>query len=55
MCALATLITMHAMGAHRFGIGMAATIAIIEEAGKYPGVAELKIMKTEDDGSPCDY
>lgn len=52
---LATLITMHAMGAHRFGIGMAATIAIIEEAGKYPDGVELKIMKTEDDGTPCGY
>ena len=30
---LATLVTMHAMGVHRFGIGMAASIAIIEEAG----------------------
>ncbi len=34
VCDLSTLVTMHAMGVHRFGIGMAAGIAIIEEAGK---------------------
>lgn len=45
---LATLVTMHAMGAHRFGIGMASAISIIEEAGKYPDGVELKIMKTSD-------
>lgn len=44
---LSTLITMHAMGVHRFGIGMPATPAIIEDAGTYPEGIELRIMKTE--------
>ncbi len=46
-CVTWPLVTIHAMGVHRFGIGMAATAAIIEEAGKYPDGIELKIMKTE--------
>lgn len=52
---LATLVTMHAMGVHRFGIGMAATAAIIEEAGKYPDGIELSIMKTEDTNADGGY
>lgn len=48
---LDTLVKMHAMGVSRFGIGMAATIAIIEEAGKYPDGIELPDPSTIDTGS----
>jgi deoxyribose-phosphate aldolase len=52
---LATLVTMYAMGAHRFGIGMAASISIIEEAGTYPDGVEVRIMKTTDATGPSTY
>jgi deoxyribose-phosphate aldolase len=48
---LATLITMHAMGVSRFGIGMLASEKIIEEAGNYPDGVEVKKMISED-GKP---
>jgi hypothetical protein len=40
---------------HRFGIGMVAIIASIEEADRYPDGIELAIMKTEDGGSLGGY
>lgn len=52
---LETLITMHAMGAQRFGIGMSSAVSIIEEAGKYPLGIELKVMKTSEPTGPSTY
>ena len=45
---LETLITMYAMGANRFGIGLSSSLAIIKEANKYPDGIAVKLMKTED-------
>lgn len=38
---LKTVVDMYALGAERFGIGLAASIKIIEDAGKYPDGIEV--------------
>lgn len=45
---LETLVSMYAMGANRFGVGLASSVKIIEQAGKYPDGIDVKIMKTEE-------